>query len=85
MSDYDSKPSFGELVSDPCVDWEEDADLEFDIDLDCMPNYSQKSAMSLLHEEQGQELGSKFCTNQTANRQQMRNMMTFRGHICVVR
>ena len=46
-------------MSDPCGNWEEDVDLEFDIDLHDMPDSSQEASIATLHEDQGQEVEVK--------------------------
>ena len=49
MSDYDSKQSFGQLVSDPHGNWKDDGELNFDINLDNIPDSSQEDAAGTLN------------------------------------
>ena len=72
MSDYEGNLSLGELVvSDPCGNWEEEGEDNFDVDLDNIPDSSQEVAVELLAgdqgevqgEVQGQDLGEEVKVN----------------------
>ena len=55
MSHRNSKLSFGELASDPRGNWEEDGELNFDVNLSNIPDSSQEAAAETLNEDQSQD------------------------------
>ena len=56
MSDHDISAVIDEVGSDPCRNWEEDAGIDVDLDLNITPRSSQELLNSMLREEEEMEV-----------------------------